>query len=182
MRVAAVVHTIGHGRRPAEELVECLREAGVETLVDVRRFPSSRRNPQFNRAALAATLAEAGISYLHAVELGGLRTEEPDEELFECLGQFAGYAARMRTPGWQSALDEALDRPSPCLMCAETPWRRCHRRLIAELLVARGIEVLHLIEPGMKEPHDPHAQAKIRHGILYLCGQPVRELSGDPIR
>jgi uncharacterized protein (DUF488 family) len=182
MRVAAVVHTIGHGRRPAEELVECLQEAGVETLVDVRRYPSSRRNPQFNQATLATTLLDAGISYLHAVELGGLRTEEPGQELFECLGQFAGYASRMRTPEWQSALDEALDQAAPSLMCAETPWRRCHRRLIAELLVARGIEVLHLIEPGIKERHDPHAQAKSRDGILYLCGQPVRELSGDPIR
>jgi len=180
--VTPVIHTIGHGRRPAAELVECLVEAGVETLVDVRRFPSSRRNPQFNQAPLAATLADAGISYVHASELGGLRTEEPGQELFACLGQFAGYAARMCTPTWQAALDEALAQPAPCLMCAETPWQRCHRRLIAELLVTRGHEVVHLIRPGVRERHNAHPEAEIRDGILHLCGQPVREVSSDPIR
>jgi uncharacterized protein (DUF488 family) len=180
--VTPVIHTIGHGRRPVEELVECLREASVETLVDVRRFPSSRRNPQFNQATLAATLADAGIAYEHAAELGGLRSTEPGEELFACLGQFAGYAARMRTTAWNTALDEALTHHKPCLMCAETPWQRCHRRLIAELLVARGHEVVHLIEPGIQERHKPHRAAKLRDGILYLCGEPVREVSGDPIR
>jgi uncharacterized protein (DUF488 family) len=180
--VTSAIHTIGHGRRPVEELVACLEEAGVETLVDVRRFPLSRRNPQFNQPALAATLEDAGISYAHAVELGGLRTEEPGEELFACLGQFAGYAARMRTPAWQTALDEALAQQNPCFMCAETPWQRCHRRFIAELLVARGHDVVHLIRPGLKEGHDPHPTAEIRNRMLYLCGQPVREVSGDPIR
>ena len=177
-----VIHTIGHGRRPVEELVECLREASVETLVDVRRFPASRRNPQFNQATLAATLADVGIAYEHAVDLGGLRTNEPGEELFVCLGQFAGYAARMRTTAWQTALDEALTQPRPCLMCAETPWQRCHRRLIAELLVARGHEVVHLIEPGIQERHNAHRAVELRDGILYLCGEPVREVSSDPIR
>src|SRR5207342_1781605 len=110
-RVTPVIHAIGHGRRPVEELVECLREASVETLVDVRRFPSSRRNPQFNQATLAATLADAGIAYEHAAELGGLRTSEPGEELFACLGQFGGYAARMRTTAWHTALEEALTQP-----------------------------------------------------------------------
>ena len=177
-----VIHTIGHGRRPVEELVECLREASVETLVDVRRFPSSRRNPQFNQPTLAATLAGAGIAYEHAVELGGLRTSEPGEELFACLGRFAGYAARMRTAAWQAALAETLELPRSCLMCAETPWQRCHRRLIAELLVARGHEVVHLIEPGVRQRHNAHRAAESRNGILYLCGEPVREVSSDPIR
>jgi uncharacterized protein (DUF488 family) len=180
--VTGVIHTIGHGRRPVEELVECLREASVQTLVDVRRFPSSRRNPQFNQATLAATLADAGIAYEHAAELGGMRSNEPGEELFACLGQFAGYAARMRTTAWHTALDKALTQPAPCLMCAETPWQRCHRRLIAELLVARGHEVVHLIEPGIQERHNAHRDAELRDGILYLCGEPVREVSSDPIR
>jgi uncharacterized protein (DUF488 family) len=88
----------------------------------------------------------------------------------------------MRTTAWNTALDEALTHHKPCLMCAETPWQRCHRRLIAELLVARGHEVVHLIEPGIQERHKPHRAAKLRDGILYLCGEPVREVSGDPIR
>jgi len=182
MRVTRVIHTIGHGRRPANELIECLREAAIETLVDVRRFPSSRRNPQFNQATLAAALEGEGVSYVHAVELGGRRSSEAGEELFACLGQFAGYAARMRTAAWQEALDDALAHPAPCLMCAETPWQRCHRRLIAELLVAHGNSVVHLIRPRIRERHREHPGAEIRDGILYLCGEAIREVSGDPIR
>lgn len=169
----AVIHTLGHGRRPAAELVACLREAAVETLVDVRSFPSSRRNPQFDQAALAETLAEAGISYRHAVELGGKGSGRPGDERFACLGPFAGYAARMGTRDWQEALEEVMASPAPCFMCAETQWLRCHRRFIAELLVARGHEVVHLIRPGEREPHRPHESADVRQGALYLCGNQV---------
>jgi uncharacterized protein (DUF488 family) len=170
MRVARTIFTIGHGRREAAELVLCLREADVATLVDVRRFPGSRRNPQFNQSTLAATLAEAGIDYLHAVELGGLRSNEAGQERFACLGAFAGYAARMGTPEWQAALARMLDEERPCVMCAETPWLRCHRRLISELLVARGHEVVHLIRPGECERHRLHPAGEVREGRLYLCG------------
>jgi uncharacterized protein (DUF488 family) len=118
--------TVGHGTRSVDELVACLDEAAVRTLVDVRRFPSSRRNPQFNRDALGASLAAAGIEYRHAEELGGRRTGEPGEERFDCirLAAFRSYAARMGDPAWQEALAAALDEPHPCLMCAETPWWR----------------------------------------------------------
>ena len=180
--MTSTIHTIGHGRRPVDELVACLGEARIATLVDVRRFPSSRRNPQFNQPALAKTLAAAGVAYVHAVELGGLRTEEPGEELFACLGQFAGYAARMRTSTWQNALDEALTHPNPCFMCAETPWQRCHRRLIADLLTARGHEVVHVVEPGVQQGHNANPAAEVRDGTLYLCGEAVMEVSRDPIR
>jgi uncharacterized protein (DUF488 family) len=167
------IYTIGHGRRPVEELLELLGEAGVRTLVDVRRFPGSRRNPQFNREALAASLAEAGIAYRHAVELGGRRSGEPGEERFSCLGLFSGYAARMGLPEWQQALADALAEPQPCLMCAETAWQRCHRRLISELLVARGHDVVHLIRRREREPHQPYLESEVRDGKLYLCGELV---------
>ena len=173
MRLAGEIFTIGHGRRPAPELVGCLREAGVETLVDVRRYPASRRNPQFNQASLIASLTEAGIEYRHAVELGGHRSNVPGEERFACLGPFAGYAAGMSAREWQEALARALAEPGPCLMCAETPWQRCHRRLISELLAARGHDVIHLIRPGEREPHRPHPEAEVRDGKLYLCGSLV---------
>jgi uncharacterized protein (DUF488 family) len=173
MRVARGIFTIGHGRRPAEELVDCLLEAEVGTLVDVRRHPASRRNPQFNQAALAATLAEAGIEYRHAVALGGRRSNVAGEERFACLGAFAGYAAGMGAREWQEALARALAERRPCLMCAETPWQRCHRRLISELLVARGRHVVHLIRPGEREQHRPHADAQVREGKLHLCGSLV---------
>lgn len=166
------IYTIGHGTRPVDELVACLRETSVETLVDVRRFPGSRRNPQFNRDALAATLAAAGIEYRHAVELGGRRSSEPGEERFACLrvAGFRSYAARMSTNEWQEALAAALSEPAPCLMCAETAWQRCHRRMISELLVARGHEVVHLIRPHERERHRMYEESEIRDGRLYLCG------------
>ena len=181
--VTPVIHTIGHGRRPVEELVGCLREASVETLVDVRRFPSSRRNPQFDQATLAATLADAGIAYEHAAELGGLRSERAGRGAVRVSRPVRGLRSADVHDGLaDGALNEALTQPTPCLMCAETPWQRCHRRLIAEFLVARGREVVHLIEPGIHERHNAHRAAELRDGILYLCGEPVGEVSSDPIR
>jgi uncharacterized protein (DUF488 family) len=167
--------TIGHGTRSIDELVETLRRGGAETLVDVRRFPGSRRNPQFNRSALADSLAEEGIAYRHAVELGGRLSREPGEERFPCIrtAAFRSYAARMGQLRWQDELAAALAQPGPCFMCAETDWHRCHRRLIAELLAARGHEVLHLIRPHEFERHVPAEEAEARDGKLYLCGELV---------
>jgi uncharacterized protein (DUF488 family) len=152
-----------------------LGEAGAKTLVDVRRFPGSRHNPQFNGDALVATLAEAGISYRHAVELGGRLSGEPGEERFTCIrvAAFRSYAARMGTPEWQAALAAALGEPSPAFMCAETPWWKCHRELIAELLTVQGHEVIHLLRPGESKSHRLSDEAEARSGKLYLCGVEV---------
>jgi uncharacterized protein (DUF488 family) len=141
----------------------------------VRRFPSSRRHPQFNQAALVDVLTEAGIGYRHAVELGGRRTGEAGEERFACVQTpaFRAYLARMGTTDWQAALAEALAEPSPCLMCAETLWWRCHRRLISELLVARGHDVIHVVRPGEQRRHRLWDEAEVRNGVLYVCGKPV---------
>jgi uncharacterized protein (DUF488 family) len=169
------VFTVGHGVRPLEELVETLVGASVETLVDVRRFPGSRRNPQFNQGSLRDALEAAGIAYRHAVELGGRRSGEPGEEKFTCIrvAAFRSYAARMGTAEWQEALARALAEPVPCFLCAETAWQRCHRRFIAELLAAQGHRVIHLIGPGRQEPHRLYDESEIREGRLYLCGSPV---------
>ena len=169
------VFTIGHGTRPAEELVACLQGAGVGTLVDIRRYPGSRRNPQFNKEVLASTLAAAGIAYRHAVELGGRRSGELGEERFTCIGTaaFRSYAARMGVPEWQEALNGALEEPEPCFMCAETvPWR-CHRLLVSDLLGARGHEVVHLLRPDDAHHHRLSDRAEARAGKLYLCGELV---------
>jgi uncharacterized protein (DUF488 family) len=167
--------TIGHGTRPAEELVETLRQAGAQTLVDVRRFPGSKRNPQFNQTALARTLGEEAIAYRHAVELGGRRRGEPGEERFSCIrvAAFRSYAARIALPAWQEALGAALNEPGASFMCSETDWRRCHRRLIADFLTARGHEVIHLIRPGQEETHALSPGAEVRGRTLYLCGELV---------
>ena len=145
------VTTVGHGTRPAAELVACLEAAGVETL------------------------AAAGIAYRHAVELGGRRSGEPGADRFACIATpgFRSYAAWMGTSAWQEALAGALAEPGPCLMCAETlPWR-CHRWLIAELLLARGYEVLHLFRPGDARRHRLSDDSEVRAGRLYLCGELV---------
>jgi uncharacterized protein (DUF488 family) len=146
--------------------------AGVETLVDVRRVPRSRWNPQYNRAAIEETVSSAGLRYRHAQALGGLLSDEPGEERFSCIkpAAFRSYAARMGTPEWQEELASVLDEPGPCLMCAETAWQRCHRRLISELLVARGHEVVHQIRPDERESHRLFDDTEIREGKLYLCG------------
>lgn len=151
-----------------------LRGAGVQSLVDVRRYPSSRRNPQYNADSLADALGDAGIGYTHVVELGGRIRGEPGEARFGCIRvpAFRSYAARMGTEEWQAALARALGGPHSCLMCAETPWTKCHRRLIAELLHARGHEVLHL-GPGGVERHRPWSEAEAKNGRLYLCGELV---------
>ena len=170
------VFTVGHGARTAEELLACLVEAGVRTLVDVRRFPGSRRHPQFGREPLAEAVEAQGIAYRHAAELGGRRSGEQGAERFQCIrvAAFRSYAARMARGEWQEALADALEQPAPCFLCAETLWWRCHRRLIAELLHARGHDVVHLLRPGHSEPHRPWEPiAESRDGVLYLCGERV---------
>jgi uncharacterized protein (DUF488 family) len=117
-------------------------------LVDVRRFPGSRRNPQYNADALAGSLAERGIEYAHEAELGGFRTPRPDSPNAGWeQTTFQGYADYMATPEFAAALARleraASERPA-AIMCAEAQWWRCHRRLIADALIARGWRVWHL--------------------------------------
>jgi uncharacterized protein (DUF488 family) len=169
------VFTVGHGTRSADEVVTLLDEAGVRTLIDVRRFPGSRRNPQFNIAELQPVVEASGIAYRHEVELGGRLSDEPGEDSFPCIrvAAFRSYAARMRTERWQDALRSAIREPDPCFMCSETPWWRCHRRLIAEQLHARGEPVIHLMAPGKQQEHETWSVAEARDGKLYLCGELV---------
>ena len=167
-----LVRTIGHGTRSSDELAATLRSSGVRTLVDVRRYPGSRRHPQFNQSALREVLEHAGIAYRHEVALGGRLADEPGEDRFGCLrvASFRSYAARMGTEAWQEALSDALAGPDPCFMCSETLWWRCHRRLLAEFLHARGEHVVHLLGPGHEHEHRPMAEAETRDGRLFLCG------------
>jgi uncharacterized protein (DUF488 family) len=169
------IWTIGHGTRALDELTSMLADAGVRTLIDVRRFPGSRRNPQFNQPELRGAVEHARVGYRHAVELGGRLSNEPGEDEFDCIrvAAFRSYAAHMRTEEWQRALATALEEPAPCFLCSETPWWRCHRRLIAELLVARGEHVVHLLTPGRTADHERWSIADARDGKLLLCGRLV---------
>jgi uncharacterized protein (DUF488 family) len=152
------VYTIGHSTRPQSELIDLLHDFGVRTLVDVRTVPRSRRNPQFNKDELTIALPAAGVKYAHLARLGGLRkglgAESPN------MGwrneSFRGYADYMQTDEFREGLDElfALMADGPvALMCAEAvPWR-CHRSLIADALLVRGIPSADIQGPGKTIPH-----------------------------
>jgi len=152
-----VVHTIGHSTRPADEFVGLLAAHGIQTLVDVRTIPRSRHNPQYNGDALATTLADHGIAYVHAPELGGLRKPRPDSiNLGWRNTSFRGYADYMQTPPFDSAIDALVARAEhdpTAIMCAEAvPWR-CHRSLVADALVARGIEAREIVSETRATSH-----------------------------
>jgi len=145
----ATIFTVGHSTRSQAELLELLREAGVARLVDVRAFPGSRRQPQFGAAELRRWLPEAGIDYVHLPQLGGRRRLDPESAAGAGWREpaFRAYAQHMATPGFQAALErlEALAAEQPsAIMCAEALCWRCHRRLIADALTARGWLVEHL--------------------------------------
>ncbi|MFY9826759.1 MAG: DUF488 domain-containing protein [Thermoanaerobaculia bacterium] len=167
------IFTAGHSTRPVEELLALLAEHGVTALVDVRRFPASRRHPQFSRDALAASLAGAGILYVHEPDLGGRRAARPGSPHTAWrVAAFRGYADYMETPEFQAALDRLARRAQEetvAILCAEAvPWR-CHRRLISDALVARGTSVLHILGPHRADPHELHPDARVLAGgrLLY---------------
>jgi uncharacterized protein (DUF488 family) len=169
--VAPRLYTIGHSTRALEELLGLLAEHGVEVLVDVRRYPGSRRNPHFGQAALAPALERAGVRYLHEPDLGGRRSAQPGSPNDAWTNAaFRGYADHARTPAFRVALERVLalaaERPT-AVMCAEAHPSRCHRRLIADNAHARGLEVVHVLAPGRSEVHALHPSARIeRDGRL----------------
>jgi len=148
------VWTVGHSNQPLANFIGTLSDASIELLVDVRRFPSSRRNPWFNRDALAAALEESGIDYRHMGSLGGRRQPRPDSANTALTNDgFRGFADFMATAEFEAALAELIDLADAkhtAVMCAEAlPWR-CHRSLISDALVARDIEVVHLLGAGSR--------------------------------
>ena len=159
------IFTIGHSTRAADELIALLAARDVGLLVDVRRFPGSRRHPQFNREALAVSLEAAGIRYRHEPALGGRREGRPDSANTGWRNaSFRAYADHLSTPEVRAALDglEADARVSPiAVMCAEAvPWR-CHRQLIADALVARGRDVRHIVSEREPAPHELNGMARV---------------------
>ncbi len=162
--------TLGHGLCSGEELAGLLSAAGVRRLVDVRRTPSSRRNPDANRPALVAALAAAGIEATWDEALGG-RREPVAGSANVALADDAlrGYADHLAHGPGREALDRlaALARAEPtAVLCAEGDWRRCHRRLIADALVAvHGLAVVHLRHDGGAEPHALDSQVRAADGV-----------------
>lgn len=151
------IWTIGHSTRPIGEFTDLLRAHAVNLLVDVRTVPQSRHNPQFNAEALAESLREAGLTYLHMPALGGLRKARKDSINDGWRNtSFRGYADYMQTDEFSSALEELMadSRLQPtAIMCAEAvPWR-CHRSLIADALASRGWTVRHILSPAKADEH-----------------------------
>jgi uncharacterized protein (DUF488 family) len=169
-----VVRTFGHGTASREVIGELLQGAGVDSLIDVRTAPGSRRNPHVARAELERWLPGYGIAYRWDRRLGGFRKPPPDSpDVFWREEMFRGYAAHMRTHEFSAAVDELLSGGGErAVMCSESVWWRCHRRLIADFLVlVRGVDVEHLMHDGRCVTHEPTQGVRVRDdGLLVYDG------------
>jgi uncharacterized protein (DUF488 family) len=153
------LYTVGHSDQGIEDFLELLSGAGLRLLVDVRRFPSSKRCPWFAREPLTAALAQVGIEYRHEVDLGGHRRETASRANAGLpAGFLRAYADHLRSPAFRAAEErlrrDATRRPT-AVMCAELDPARCHRSLLADQLAAHGLEVVHLLRGGERRPHLP---------------------------
>ncbi|WP_041775625.1 DUF488 family protein [Blastococcus saxobsidens] len=175
--------TVGHGSEDRDRLGARLSGAGVDLLVDVRRFPGSRNNPDSRREALAEWLPAAGIGYRWEERLGGRRrlaAGDPVVDDWWTVAQFAAYAAHTRTVEFVAGLDQVLAEAAGrtvAVMCSEAVWWRCHRRLIADVaVVARGEPVSHLMPDGRLTPHRPSDGAVLRpDGQVHWPAAPDRD-------
>jgi uncharacterized protein (DUF488 family) len=169
----SVVLTIGHSTRALAEFLALLAEFEATTLVDVRRYPGSRRYPHFGGPALARALAEARIGYTHEPDLGGRRDPAPaSPNTAWRVAALRGYADHLASPEFRAGLERVIalssssssssssDAGRPVIMCAEAvPWR-CHRQLIADALVARGVAVRHILGAGQERAHELNPSAR----------------------
>jgi uncharacterized protein (DUF488 family) len=175
--------TVGHSTHLAERFLGLLRRHGIEVLADVRRFPVSRRHPQFGAAALEASLRAAGVAYVTlGEELGGRRRPVPGSpnDGWRVAG-FRAYADHMTSLQFREGvarLEALAGERATAVMCAEGDWRRCHRRLLADALLARGWEVLHVLRDAGLERHRLTEFALLDGGgVTYPA--PQQELGGD---
>jgi uncharacterized protein (DUF488 family) len=172
------IWTIGHSTRTAEEFIDVLAAHEIEAVVDVRRFPGSRRLPQFGSAALARSLHDAGVSYRWIEALGGRRRPDPasPNDAWENEA-FRGYADHTESEEFAEGLFELSMIASGVrtgVMCAELLWWRCHRRIIADVLVALGREVCHIRDTGPAEIHVLAPPARVVDGVLTYASPVVQ--------
>lgn len=171
----ATLHTIGHSTRTLDELIEALQAHSINTLVDIRSFPMSRRLPHFNRESLEKSLPDAGIQYVWLKELGGrrkkIRSDSPNVALRN--DSFRNYADYMLTAEFLEGSAELLklaEQGRTAYMCAERVYFRCHRMLVSDWLVAHGHEVLHIDGTGPVKPHKLMTEARIADGQVIYRG------------
>jgi uncharacterized protein (DUF488 family) len=170
------IWTVGHSTLAQSEFLALLAAHGIQMLADVRRFPSSRRHPHFNRDAMEKFLAQAGIRYLHLPQLGGRRDPLPDSPNTGWREPgFRGYADHMHSTEFLTAvagLDDEARGMRTALMCAEKDWRDCHRGLIADYLKCAGVEVLHIVDTSRTEPHPWTGPARLVDGRVSYAADP----------
>ncbi len=169
----ATLLTFGHGTASQDDITALLRGRGVESLVDVRTAPGSRRNPHVGRDELQEWLPAAGIAYRWEKDLGGFRKPAPDSpDIGWTNPSFRGYAGYARTPQFVAAIDQVLaeaGRQRTVVMCSESVWWRCHRRIIADFAVlARGTVVQHLMHDGRLAEHRPTESARLTEDGLLV--------------
>ena len=171
----ATLFTIGHSTRSLDELIEALQAHSIQTLVDIRSFPMSRRLPHFNRESLEKSLLEAGIQYVWMKELGGRRKKSLEHSPNVALrnDSFRNYADYMVTPEFERAIADLIKiggQSRTAYMCAERVYFRCHRMLVSDWLVAHGHEVLHIKDEKPAKPHKVMAEARLIDGQLIYRG------------
>jgi len=173
----ATLYTIGHSTRTLEELTEALQAHSIQTLVDIRSFPTSRRLPHFNRESLEKSLPEAGVKYVWMKELGGRRKKIRDDSPNIALRSpsFRNYADYMLTKEFQRAIADLIrmaEHSRTAYMCAERVYFRCHRMLVSDWLVAHGHAVLHIDDTRPARPHKLTAEARlIGEEVIYRGDQ-----------
>ena len=171
-----MIYTVGHGTLPATEFGDLLTGAGVAQVVDVRSYPGSRRNPQYGRAELERWLPAAGVGYTWDRRLGGRRRPTATSPNAALRNEaFRGYADHMDTPEFQAALADLITRAEPtptAVMCSESVWWRCHRRLLSDAAVLlHGVPVVHLFHDGRLSPHQPSPEARVAdERLVYDLG------------
>jgi len=170
------LHTLGHGTLERDAFVELVNDAEITSIVDIRAFPGSRRHPHFAREAMEAWLPEAGISYRWEPRLGGRRrgvAGSPNTALTN--SSFRAYADHMAEPEFTEGVDDVLALgagATTAVMCSESLWWRCHRRLVADAaMLLRDVEVVHLFHDGRARPHTPMPEAQI-DGDHLVYGDP----------
>ncbi|AZZ44591.1 DUF488 domain-containing protein [Pseudomonas sp. Choline-3u-10] len=175
------IWTVGHSTRTTETFIALLEHYGIRAIADVRRFPGSRRLPQFMSANLEASLAEHGIAYEWIEALGGRRRATPGPSASAWRNSsFRGYAEHLHTDefacGIQQLLRLAAEKPT-AIMCAEVLWWRCHRSMVSDVLKLRGVEVLHIQDEQRLTLHPYTSPARLNHGELVYdvgIGQPLK--------
>ena len=171
----ATLCTIGHSTRPLNEFIAVLQAHSIQTLVDIRSFPMSRRLPHFNRESLEKTMPDAGIQYVWIKELGGRRKRILDDSPNTALrnDSFRNYADYMLTEDFQRGIAELVklaEQSRTAYMCAERVYFHCHRMLVSDWLVAHGHEVFHIDETGRVKKHELMAEARLIDGQVIYRG------------